>query len=139
MNENDDLLFWAGIIDKLGPEGVKKLAFQSTALLMENIRLNKLLGNKINQTVDNLERCCCEDKRNMEELKNCPFCGGKAIIRRRNPDHIMRDKYFACCTSCKNKTGYYDTEEEAVVAWNKRVGVIKTDINYCPYCGKELY
>ena len=139
MNENDDLLFWAGIIDKLGPEGVKKLAFQSTALLMENTRLNKLLGNKIDQTVDNLERCCCEDKRNMKELKNCPFCGGKAISRRRRPDHIMNGKYFISCAECKNKTGYYDSEEEAIMAWNRRVGVIKTDINYCPYCGKELY
>ena len=139
MNENDDLLFWAGIIDKLGPEGVKKLAFQSTALLMENTRLIKLLGNKIDQTVDNLERCCCEDKRNMKELKNCPFCGGKAISRRRRPDHIMNGKYFISCAECKNKTHYYDSEEEAIAAWNKRVGVIKTDINYCPYCGKELY
>lgn len=74
----------------------------------------------------------------MEDLKNCPFCGGKAITRRRSPDHIMRNKYFICCSECKNKTGYYDSEEEAIKAWNKRINSVIDDINYCPHCGKKL-
>ena len=57
----------------------------------------------------------------MGKLKKCPFCGGIAIIRRRNPDHIMREKCFVCCVDCKGKTKYYDTENEAIEAWNYRV------------------
>ena len=72
------------------------------------------------------------------ELKECPFCGANAVMRRRNPDHIMRDKSFVCCTKCKNKTAYYNSEEEAAVAWNIRVAELIDDINYCPHCGKKL-
>ena len=140
-HNNTEHFLWSNVIKDLGPEGIKKLANQVIALSFENIRLANLLEDKRIGLVNNL-KCCCEDKRevikNMEELKNCPFCDGKAIIRRRNPDHIMRDKYFACCTSCKNKTGYYDSEEEAIVAWNKRVDNAMNDIHYCPHCGKKL-
>lgn len=72
------------------------------------------------------------------ELKDCPFCGGKAIFRKRRPDHIMNGKSFVCCSVCKNKTGYYDLEEEAVAAWNKRIETIADDMNFCPHCGKKL-
>ena len=44
-------------------------------------------------------------------IKNCPFCGGKAILRKRRPDHIMNGKSFVCCTECKAKTGYYNSED----------------------------
>lgn len=75
----------------------------------------------------------------MKKLKNCPFCGGKAISRKRRPDHIMNGKFFISCEECKNKTGYYDLEEDAIMAWNKRVeGTDNDDINYCPHCGKKL-
>ena len=142
MDKDDDLKIWSDIMEELGPHGFKEVVINTASILMENMKLTNLLGNKINQTVNNVEYCCCENKEekriNMEELKNCPFCDGKAIIRRRNQDHIMRDKYFACCTSCKNKTGYYDSEEEAITAWNKRVDNAMNDIHYCPHCGKRL-
>jgi len=138
INEN---YLWSNVIKDLGPMGIKKLVEQNMALSFENVRLAKLLENKRIGLVNDL-KCCCEDKRevtrNMEELKNCPFCGGKAISRRRRPDHIMNGKYFISCVECKNKTHYYDSEEEAIAAWNKRVEVIKDDINYCPHCGKKL-
>lgn len=73
----------------------------------------------------------------MSGIKNCPFCGGEAVSRRRRPDHIMNGKYFICCTKCKNKTGYYNSEDEAVKAWNVRVDS-GFDMNYCPHCGKRL-
>ena len=73
----------------------------------------------------------------MEKLKACPFCGEAAVVRRRNQDHIMRDKYFVCCVKCKGKTKYYDTEEEAITAWNQRFENIM-NINYCPHCGLKL-
>lgn len=74
----------------------------------------------------------------MENIKNCPFCGGDSVTRKRNFDHIMRDKVFVTYTVCKNKTGYYDTAEEAIAAWNTRVNSNNNDINYCPHCGKKL-
>ena len=73
----------------------------------------------------------------MENLKKCPFCGGEAVLRRRNPDYIMRDKCFISCVECKNKTKYYDSEEEAIKAWNKRTGEAN-NMNYCPHCGEKL-
>lgn len=70
-------------------------------------------------------------------LKKCPFCGSKAVLRKRQPDHIMRGKIFVCCEECKAKTGYYDTEEEAIKIWNKRANDI-ININYCPHCGEKI-
>ena len=70
-------------------------------------------------------------------IKNCPFCGAKAITRKRRPDHIMNGKSFVCCTECKAKTGYYNSEEEAIKVWNKRIENIN-DINYCPHCGGKI-
>lgn len=140
-HNNIEHSLWSNVIKDLGPAGIKELANQVIALSFENIRLANLLEDKKIGLVNNL-KCCCEDKRevtkNMEELKNCPFCGGKAISRRRRPDHIMNGKYFISCVECRNKTHYYDSEEEAIAAWNKRVEVIKDDINYCPHCGKKL-
>lgn len=67
----------------------------------------------------------------MEELKPCPFCGGKANIRavmipvkwiKNEP--ILRKKY---CAECVNDKCYVapvsdekDTEEEAARIWNMR-------------------
>ena len=54
-----------------------------------------------------------------DELKPCPFCGRKAILR--------RDSH-GCYIGCENgmcsvlpTTWYYETEEEAITAWNRRV------------------
>lgn len=49
----------------------------------------------------------------MNELKPCPFCGGKA--------HIMRGGHWIACEDCQSESGYYSTKEEAIEAWNRRV------------------
>ena len=55
-----------------------------------------------------------------EKLKLCPFCGtdevfvGKSIV----------SKYYVCCISgdnCYIKTTAFDTEKDAIEAWNRRV------------------
>ena len=57
----------------------------------------------------------------MTELKPCPFCGGEAIVN-------QFGEFTAFRVSCKNAhwcgvTQYwFDTEEEAIEAWNRRVG-----------------
>jgi len=49
----------------------------------------------------------------MEELKPCPFCGGKAVILKEN-------MYSVRCNSCFIGTDFCFTEQEAITAWNRR-------------------
>lgn len=57
----------------------------------------------------------------MEKLKLCPFCGGKAKII-----YYDTDGYLPQCTKCEGMIEkWFETEDEAVEAWNNRVGGIK--------------
>ena len=53
----------------------------------------------------------------MTELLPCPFCGGEATVER-----IGKSGYFyvACNTAYCCDFGKFDTEAEAIVAWNTR-------------------
>lgn len=55
----------------------------------------------------------------MDELKPCPFCGGKAKIRSEKywQPNVRRN---VICTNCFANTGWYKTEDEAIEAWNRR-------------------
>lgn len=63
----------------------------------------------------------------MTELKRCP-CGGEPFIY--NPtdtgyeEDYIGDYYCVECQKCYRITGIFDTEEEAIEAWNKRVGEV---------------
>ncbi len=59
----------------------------------------------------------------MEKLKKCPFCGDDGHID--VTDGIVKDHYYPRCGTYNcvgNNNGWVDfeTEEEAVEAWNKR-------------------
>lgn len=54
-------------------------------------------------------------------LKFCPFCKGSAKI---NKSNIYKNIYSVSCTICGAETTTYDTEDEAINAWNKRVNEI---------------
>ena len=50
-----------------------------------------------------------------EKLLNCPFCGGddsKVLL--------IGGLFKALCPACKASTGLYNTEAEAITAWNQR-------------------
>lgn len=57
----------------------------------------------------------------MPELKQCPFCGGEAIVER---DSFSGSFYVGCLNDeCLGFSGLgwtYKKEEEAIEAWNKR-------------------
>lgn len=62
-----------------------------------------------------------------EELLNCPFCGGKAVINTIEPHKHEFAKFmpdygggtFIECTGCTCAISA-ETEQEAISAWNKR-------------------
>lgn len=57
----------------------------------------------------------------MEELKTCPFCGGKAEF------DIVKDfdekivSVSVMCKNCAAITRSYATKNAAMQAWNKRI------------------
>lgn len=51
---------------------------------------------------------------NNEELKPCPFCGGEAEIVMSGGDRRVE------CKKCGARSDWYDTEAEAIAAWNRR-------------------
>ena len=58
----------------------------------------------------------------MEKIKSCPFCGGIASIAT-NTDGFGHDMsfYVRCEKSGHTLTAdNFDTEEEAIEAWNER-------------------
>ncbi|WP_371378843.1 Lar family restriction alleviation protein [Sporomusa aerivorans] len=71
----------------------------------------------------------------MIELKNCPFCGGNEIDFS-DCKRLEDCERFECCDEkeyvlvvcnfskggCGASSGYFDTKEKAVSAWNRRDG-----------------
>ena len=57
-----------------------------------------------------------------KELLSCPFCGGEAFLFEESEYCI-----YVECEDCKIATPAYDSEAEAIDAWNTRVDVAKTN------------
>jgi Lar family restriction alleviation protein len=52
------------------------------------------------------------------KIKSCPFCGGKA---KNGTEEYGNDYYKVVeCKKCGASSGWYDTDNEAIAAWNKR-------------------
>ncbi len=57
----------------------------------------------------------------IERLEPCPLCGGKAEIWRAHPDEPPRRRaWIAGMDRCLVLTKEYDTDAEAIAAWNTR-------------------
>ena len=56
----------------------------------------------------------------MSELKRCPFCSGKALMRTKFGVSELSKSVW--CGKCGASSYCYDTDEAAVFAWNRRAG-----------------
>ena len=55
----------------------------------------------------------------MSELLPCPFCGGEAETLTAESTHGGY-LYGIMCSDCRSRGDVYDTEAEAIAAWNSR-------------------
>lgn len=59
------------------------------------------------------------------KLRECPFCGGKPKIKFFNGDPAIK-KYEVGCNQtlcpCRPRTRTFTIVDDAVAAWNRRVG-----------------
>lgn len=67
----------------------------------------------------------------MNNIKTCPCCNGESTLRSRcswlAPDGYT---YYVQCAECKTMSGYYETENEAIKAWNKRIPMDNLEFEY---------
>lgn len=54
------------------------------------------------------------DEEHVEKPKPCPFCGSENI-------NVSKTAHYVECNDCNVETMCYNTEEEAIEAWNRRV------------------
>ena len=59
-----------------------------------------------------------EQKNKIVELKKCPFCGSDAVL---NHDFNQVSCSNPLCGVLPQTWSYYDTPEEAIEVWNRRV------------------
>lgn len=57
-----------------------------------------------------------------EELKPCPFCGGKAKVYTGEEFFLIGNEKCnsVFCESCQATIRYFQTSKEAMNAWNRR-------------------
>lgn len=58
--------------------------------------------------------------KNMEKLKNCPFCGSANVGTANYADFVF-DIWCVKCRECLSRTAVFATEVGAIEAWNRRV------------------
>ena len=58
----------------------------------------------------------------MEEIKNCPFCGGIGVLREKFMQGIAnRKNYWIVCGKCQARIQDRRSIKRAVEAWNNRI------------------
>ena len=55
-----------------------------------------------------------------DQLKPCPFCGEKKLLRRSNGRIGARIIYFIECEKCFGRAGWALVEGWAIRRWNRR-------------------
>lgn len=57
----------------------------------------------------------------MNELKPCPFCGGKPFISAKLPYFGEEPTLAVVCEQCNASSKHKTDKEEAIKLWNRRV------------------
>lgn len=65
------------------------------------------------------------------KLKPCPFCGGEAETLTAESMH-GGNLYGVMCANCAGRSDVYDTEAEAIAAWNSRAAMEFDNWFYLP-------
>lgn len=58
------------------------------------------------------------------DIKTCPFCGGEAEVTDEDSYGFSNGDWMICCNECHAYLGFdsqYETPQEAIEAWNRRV------------------
>ena len=76
----------------------------------------------------------------MTELLQCPFCGGEAEIHPSDDwdVNLTGATYFAWCDKCETRGDYYNTEAEAIKAWNTRAEPQKVAIANVTFTQEQI-
>ena len=65
---------------------------------------------------------------NKQELKRCPFCGGRAATRRYYNSY-KGERFFVECMNCEATSSHQPIVEYAEEKWNRRESEKKGKIN----------
>ena len=83
-------------------------------LQISDTDINEIIEQKLNRQLERMRR--------MSELKCCPFCGGKATLKRDQKDDFVEWSvgcYNRGCV-CSAHTYCYDNKDDAIRDWNTR-------------------
>lgn len=59
-------------------------------------------------------------------IKECPFCGGTALLEMSKKDRHREFPYRVSCQSCFSRTDWFVTAKHAIESWNRRDSRCKT-------------
>lgn len=62
-----------------------------------------------------------ERSEGMNELKPCPFCGGEGCVQEHVFSGYTSTFGVVCLDCCCETRQFYDSKEDAIEAWNRRV------------------
>lgn len=65
--------------------------------------------------------------KDVETAEECPFCGGWIIMTHKDEAGYHVGCTTEGCMGNHNVTAGFKTEEEAIRAWNRRKGVLKSE------------